>query len=61
MKNFPSFLAVCGAWLCATGFVLPGIVCFLASSFWSIFHNRDYGFYSLAFLAANMVAFFRLI
>lgn len=61
MKNFPGFLAVCGAWLCATGFVLPGIVCFLASSFWSMFVHDDISFYSVAFLCANMVAFFRLI
>jgi hypothetical protein len=61
MKNFPGLLAVAGAWFCALGFVLPGIMCFLASSFWSVFCDDDCSVYSLAFLCANLVAFFRVI
>jgi len=61
MKQFPSFLAVVGAWLCAMGFVLPGIIAFLASSAWAIFVEEDIGIYTLAFFAANCVAFWRLI
>jgi hypothetical protein len=61
MKNFPGLLAVIGAWLCATGFTLPGIVFFLISSFWAIFKKGDFSFYTLAFLAANLVAFFKLV
>ena len=61
MKQFPSLLAVIGAWLCATGFILPGIIAFLASSAWAVFVEEDTGFFTLAFFAANIVAFSRLI
>lgn len=61
MKNFPSLLAVIGAWLCATGFFLPGIIAFLLSSAVAVFVQEDTGFYILAFFAANIVAFARLI
>lgn len=60
MKNFPSLLAVVGAWLCAFGLVLPGIVAFLLSSLWAIFVQKDTGFFTLAFFAANVFAFVRL-
>ena len=61
MKNFPNLLAVIGAWLCATGFVLFGIVAFLASSIVAIYINEDHSSFTFAFFAANIVAFFRLI
>ncbi len=61
MNNFPSLLAVIGAWLCAVGLILPGIVAFLASSIVAIYINEDHSWYALAFFAANIVAFFRLI
>lgn len=60
MKQFPSLLAVVGAWLCAMGLVLPGIVAFLFSSLWAIFVHKDTGVYTYLFLAANVVAFIRL-
>jgi hypothetical protein len=61
MKNFPSLLAVIGAWLCATGFVLFGIIAFLCSSLVAIYINEDHSIFTFAFFAANIVAFFRLI
>lgn len=61
MNNFPSLLAVIGAWLCAVGLILPGIVAFLASSIVAIYINEDHSGFTLAFFAANIVAFFRLI
>ena len=60
MKNFPSLLAVIGAWLCAFGFIHLGIVAFLASSLYAIIAQEDTSIFTLAFLAANSVAFFRL-
>jgi len=61
MNNFPSLLAVIGAWLCATGLIPPGIVAFLASSIVAIYINEDHSIFTFAFFAANIVAFFRLI
>lgn len=61
MKHFPSLLAVLGAWLCAMGFSLPGIIAFLASSAWAVFVDKDISGYTLAFFAANSVAFTRLV
>ncbi len=61
MKNFPSLSAVIGAWLCATGFVLPGIVAFLIGSIVAIYINEDHSGFTLAFFAANIFSFFRLI
>lgn len=59
MKNFPSFLAVIGAWLCALGFVYIGLVVFILGSLWAIFIDDDIDFYTLAFLAANVYGFVR--
>lgn len=61
MKNFPSLLAVIGAWLCAVGFVLPGIIAFLCSSIVAIYINEDHSGLTLAFFAANIFSFFRLV
>jgi hypothetical protein len=61
MKNFPSALAVLGAWLCATGFVLWGVVAFLLSSMVAIFVQSQLDKYTLLFFAANIFAFFRLV
>jgi hypothetical protein len=61
MKNFPSMLAVLGAWLCATGFFGFGIMAFLISSVYSVIVDEDTGFYTFAFLGANIVALFRVI
>ncbi len=61
MNNFPSLLAVIGAWLCAVGLILPGIVAFLASYIVAIYINEDHSIFTFAFLAANIVAFIRLI
>lgn len=61
MKNFPSLLAVIGAWLCATGLILPGIVAFLCSSIVAIYINEDHSGLTLAFFAANIFSFFRLV
>jgi hypothetical protein len=61
MKNFPSALAVIGAWLCACGFILPGIVAFLASSLWSMYVHEDFSVFTLLFFAANVFAFFKII
>ncbi len=61
MNNFPSLLAVIGAWLCAVGLILPGIVAFLASSIVAIYINEDRSIFTFAFFAANIVAFIRLI
>jgi hypothetical protein len=60
MRNFPNMLAVIGAWLCATGLYLPGIVTFMISSIWSIIVDEDTSLYTLAFFGANIVAFFRI-
>lgn len=61
MKDFPSALAVIGAWLCACGFVLPGIIVFLAASLWAIYVHEDTSLFTLLFLAANIFAFFRMV
>jgi hypothetical protein len=61
MKNFPSMLAVIGAWLCATGFYTVGIIAFLIGSLYSIIIDEDTSVYTLAFLGANIVAFYRVI
>lgn len=63
MKNFPSLLAVIGAWLCAFGFVLPGIIAFLFSSAYAILvqEQEDTSVFTLAFFAANLFAFVRLL
>jgi hypothetical protein len=61
MKNFPSVLAVVGAWLCSLGFVLPGILAFMLSSIWAIFVLDDVNVWSVAFFTANIVAFLRMI
>lgn len=61
MKNFPSLLAVIGAWLCASGFILPGIVAFLFSSLWAIFVDGESSFYTALFFGANIFGFLRLL
>ena len=61
MKNFPSLLAVIGAWLCAFGLILPGIAAFLMSSFVAVFVQNNTDKYTILFFAANIVAFFRLV
>lgn len=58
MKNFPSLLAVIGAWLCAFGFILPGLIAFIFASVYAIVVQEDINFYTLAFFAANLFAFF---
>ena len=60
MKNFPSFLAVIGAWLCATGFILPGVCVFMLSGLYAIFILEDVSWLTIAFFSANCFAFFRL-
>jgi hypothetical protein len=60
MKNFPSLLAVVGAWLCATGFILPGIIGFIIGSLYAIFIIKDTGWFTILFFSANVFAFFRL-
>jgi hypothetical protein len=61
MKNFPSLLAVIGAWLCAAGFVLAGVLAFILSSMVSILVQGATDRYTVLFFAANVVAFFRLV
>ena len=61
MKNFPGTLAVIGAWLCASGFVLAGVIVFLFSSLVAIFINEQSDWRTVLFLCANMFAFIRLI
>lgn len=61
MKNFPSMLAAIGAWLCATGFFGFGIMAFLIGSLYSVIVEEHTGFYTLAFLGANIVGLYNAI
>ena len=61
MKNFPSLMAVIGAWLCAFGFVQFGIVAFLFSSIWAIIVQEDTSVFTMLFFAANIFAFWRIL
>lgn len=61
MKNFPSLMAVVGAWFCAFGFVQLGIVAFLISSIWAIIVQEDTSVFTMLFLSANIVAFWRIL
>lgn len=60
MKNFPSLLAVIGAWLCVAGFVPFGIAAFIASSVYAIIVEEDTSIYTLLFFSANLVAAARI-
>lgn len=58
--NFPGIMALLGAWLCAFGFVVTGMICFILGSAYNIAKYRDIGF-NFMFALAAVVSLVRLL